>query len=115
MDITIFHNPKCSKSRQTLKLLQERGLNPRIIHYLDSPPDHAEIDSILALLGLKPRALMRRREPPYVANHLDDPNLTDEQLIAAMIRHPILMERPIVLANGKARIGRPPEAVLEIL
>jgi len=113
--VTIYHNPRCTKSRQTLQLLQERGYDPQIIEYLKTPPDKAALEKILELLGLEPRGLMRKGEDEYKAAQLDDPNRTRDELIEAMVRHPILIERPIVLANGKAAIGRPPEKVLEIL
>ena len=115
MGVTIYHNPRCSKSRQTLQLLQDKGIEPAVIEYLESPPDAAQLAGILALLGKSPRELMRRKEAEYKDNALDDESLSDAQLIAAMIAHPKLIERPIVLANGKAALGRPPEDVLEIL
>lgn len=115
MNITIYHNPRCSKSRQTLALLQERGFEPEIIEYLKTPPDKTTLKKILALLELEPRQLMRRRESVYKELALDDDNLGNDELIAAMIDNPVLIERPIVLADGKAAIGRPPENVLEIL
>lgn len=115
MSVTIYHNPRCSKSRQTLELLRAQGLESRVIDYLTAPPDAGELRRILRLLGLRPRDLMRRKEPPYAALALDDPALSDDDLIAAMVENPILIERPIVLANGKARLGRPPEQVTEIL
>ena len=115
MTVTIYHNPRCTKSRQTLELLRRQGLEPNIIEYLKYPPRKSELTEILALLGLPPRALMRKKEEAYKTNDLDTPGLSDEQLVAAMIEHPILIERPIVLANGKAAIGRPPENVLEII
>ncbi|HQU14800.1 MAG: arsenate reductase (glutaredoxin) [Gammaproteobacteria bacterium] len=115
MPIVIYHNPKCSKSRQTLQLLRDRGIEPQIVEYLDTPPSPKELERILALLGLEPRELMRRREPEYAAANLDDPGLTRDTLIRAMIQRPRLIERPIVVANGKAALGRPPENVLEIL
>lgn len=111
----IFHNPRCSKSRQTLELLQKQGIEPEIIRYLETPPTEQELDHILTLLNLEPRQLMRTKEPEYKALGLDDPALTREQLIRAMVETPKLIERPIVLANGKAAVGRPPEKVLEIL
>lgn len=113
--ITIYHNPKCSKSRETLALLEARGLTPRVIEYLQTPPSAAELDRILKLLGLEPRELMRRQEAEYRDLGLDDPKLSRAQLIDAMVQHPRLIERPIVLANGKAAIGRPPANVLAIL
>lgn len=113
--ITVYHNPRCSKSRQTLQLLQERGGEPQVVEYLKTPPDKDELVKILDLLGLEPRQLMRKGEKEYQELDLDNPALSREELIEAMVRHPILIERPIVLANGRAAIGRPPEKVLEIL
>jgi arsenate reductase len=115
MSVTIYHNPRCSKSRQTLQLLRDHGVEPQVIEYLETPPSAAELDRILTLLGLEPRQLMRRKEPEYKDNSLDDPGLDREALVAAMAAHPKLIERPIVLAGGKAALGRPPEAVLDIL
>lgn len=113
--VTIYHNSKCSKSRQTLQLLRDQGIEPMIIEYLKTPPRAEQLLEILRLLNKKPRELMRQQEPEYQDNGLDDPRLSQEQLIAGMCAHPILIERPIVLAKGKAAIGRPPEQVLEIL
>ncbi len=113
--VTIFHNPKCSKSRATLLLLQEKGIEPLIIKYLETPPNADMLDEILIKLGKEPRAIMRKKEAPYAANSLDEVSLGRSQLISAIIENPILMERPIVLANDKAAIGRPPESVLDIL
>ncbi len=115
MTVTIYHNPRCSKSRQTLELLRRQGQEPKIIEYLKSPPGKDELNEILTLLGLEPRELMRKKEDPYKANQLDAPDLSSDQLVAAMIEYPVLIERPIVLANGKAAIGRPPENVLNII
>jgi arsenate reductase len=115
MNITIYHNPRCSKSRETLQLLEQRGIKPVIIEYLKSPPSAEQLDALLQLLGIEPRELMRKKEPEYQENHLDDETLDRQSLIKAMIKHPVLIERPIVLANGNAAIGRPPEAVLAIL
>ena len=115
MTITIYHNPRCSKSRQTLTLLKERGVKPKIVEYLKTPPTAAELKRILQKLGLKPRDLMRSGEPVYVALGLKDKALTDDELVALMVEHPILIERPIVVAGDRAAIGRPPDAVLEIL
>jgi arsenate reductase (glutaredoxin) len=115
MTVKILHNPRCSKSRQTLALIEEKGISPEIIEYLKSPPSKAELKDILQKLGLKPRQLMRKGESEYKENDLADVSLSDEQLIDAMIAHPKLIERPIVLKDGQARLGRPPEAVLEIL
>ena len=115
MKVTIYHNPKCSKSRQTLELLQSRGIEPEIIEYLKTPPGKSKLKEILKMLGMEPGELMRRHEDEYKKAKLDNPKLSKDDLIAAMIKYPILIERPIVIANGKAAIGRPPEKVLEIL
>ncbi len=115
MSVTIYHNPRCGKSRQTLELLRRRGVEPTVIEYLKTPPDKAALKRLLGLLGMSPRALMRTKEKEYKEGGLDDPNLDDDTLIAAMVAHPILIERPIVLAGGKAALGRPPENVLKIL
>jgi len=115
MDVLIYHNPQCTKSRETLKLLEERGVKPKIVEYLKTPPSKTQLDKILKLLGIEPRALMRKQEAEYADARLDNPKLSRAQLIDAMIEHPRLIERPIVLANGKAAIGRPPENVLKIL
>ncbi len=115
MSVTIYHNPRCSKSRQTLQLLQQQGITPEIIEYLKTPPGVQELDDILQKLDMEPRKLMRKTEATYKANGLDDVSLDRQALITAMVDHPILIERPIVVANGKAALGRPPEAVLAIL
>lgn len=113
--LTLYHNPHCSKSRQALALLEQRGIVPQVVNYLETPPDEATLTELLALLKLEPRELMRQGEAEYTALNLADETLSREQLIAAMVAHPRLIERPIVLANGKAVIGRPPEKVLDIL
>ena len=115
MSITIYHNPKCSKSRQTLKLLQEQGINPVTIEYLKNPPTVEKLKEILSLLGVSPRDLMRKKEDEFKELDLANSKLSDEDLIHYMAKNPILIERPIVLANGKAALGRPPEQVLNIL
>lgn len=115
MTIEIFHNPRCSKSRATLALLQEQGIEPEITLYLETPPDASILRSILQKLGLTARELMRTGEAEYREQGLADEALSEEELVAAMVATPRLMERPIVLANGRAAIGRPPESVLEIL
>jgi len=115
MSVTLYHNPRCSKSRQTLALLQEKGIEPTIINYLENPPKQTELKQILQLLGVKPRDIMRKNEEPYKTLSLNDATLSDSQLIKAIVDNPILLQRPIVVANGKAAIGRPPENVLEIL
>ncbi len=115
MSVQIYHNPRCGKSRDTLKLLEAQGIAPEVIEYLKTPPTAADLQEILTKLGITPRELMRTKEPEYKDNGLDDKSLSDAELIEAMVRIPKLIERPIVLTNGKAAIGRPPEAVLGIL
>ena len=110
-----YHNPRCGKSRQTLQLLQEQGIDVAIIDYLKTPPTFQQLDDIIQKLGIQPRDLMRTKEAAYKTNGLDDKSLDRQALINGMINNPILIERPIVIANGKAVIGRPPEAVLSIL
>ena len=115
MSVVIYHNPRCSKSRRTLALLREHGVELQIIEYLKVPPTADELATILDALGMDPRGLMRRKEAAYRGEGLDSPALDRTRLIRAMVANPILIERPIVLANGRAALGRPPEAVLEIL
>lgn len=115
MTVRIYHNSRCSKSRATLALLEERGIACDVVNYLDTPPSAAELTHLLDMLGMTPRELMRKGEEEYATLGLDDPSLDDTTLIAAMASHPRLIERPIVVSNGKAAIGRPPEAVLSIL
>ncbi|MDG1996705.1 MAG: arsenate reductase (glutaredoxin) [Emcibacteraceae bacterium] len=115
MTVTIYHNPRCSKSRETLSLIEERGITPIIREYLKDVPNAEEIRSILGMLKMEPRDLMRKKEAAYKENGLDDDNLNNDQLIQGMIDHPKIIERPIVIKESKARIGRPPESVLEIL
>ncbi|MCM8920777.1 MAG: arsenate reductase (glutaredoxin) [Candidatus Thiodiazotropha sp. (ex Lucinoma kastoroae)] len=115
MSIEIYHNPRCSKSRQTLQLLQENGIKPDVVEYLKTPPDKETLKHILDLLGLEPRELMRKKENEYKEQQLDNPQLSRDQLIEAMIAHPKLIERPIVIKDGKAVLGRPPEKILDIL
>jgi arsenate reductase len=112
-EVTLYHNPRCSKSRAALTLLEERGVPVQIVRYLDTPPDAEALKDVLGLLGMTPRALMRRKEAKEAG--LDDPTLDDAALIAGMVAHPAVIERPIAVANGRARLGRPPEAVLEVL
>jgi len=113
--VKIYHNPRCSKSRQTLALIQEQGIEPEIINYLETPPSVDELTTVLGLLNLEPQALMRKREAEYKESGLDNLDLNRAQQIQRMVEFPKVIERPIVLANGKATIGRPPESVLEIL
>lgn len=116
MGITIFHNPRCSKSRDTLALLQEKGISPTIVAYLEQPPSPAELGKLLSRLGFADaRQLMRKNEAEYKELGLDNPGLDQEALIAAMVAHPRLIERPIVVNGEKAAIGRPPENVLTVL
>ena len=114
-DMTLYHNPRCSKSRGALELLEARGLTPTIIRYLETPPDATQLRALLGKLGLNARQLLRTGEDDYKTLNLADSSLTDEQLIAAMADHPKLIERPILVVGDKAIIGRPPERVLEIL
>ena len=114
MSVTIYHNPRCSKSRQTLALLQDKGIEPEIVEYLKTPPSADEIAAILKKLGIEPRALMRTKEAPYKELGLADVS-DDKALIEAMAENPVLIERPIVIKGAKAALGRPPEQVLEIL
>jgi arsenate reductase len=113
--ISIFHNPRCSKSRGALELLEERGIQPQIIRYLETPPSAAELKVLLGKLGIGARQLLRTGEDEYKELGLASSSLGDDQLIAAMAEHPKLIERPIVIVGDKAVIGRPPEKVLEIL
>ncbi|KFD20048.1 MULTISPECIES: arsenate reductase (glutaredoxin) [Tatumella] len=116
MTIQIYHNPRCSKSRETLGLLQQRGIEPEIILYLESPPSPETLKQLLAAAGFsEPRQLMRRNEEIYKTLGLADKTLTEDQLLAAMASHPKLIERPLVVNGDRARLGRPPEQVLEIL
>jgi len=111
--VTLYHNPRCSKSRQALALLKEKGVTPTIVEYLSEPPSAAELKRILGLLGIGPRALLRRKEAAEAG--LDDPALSDDALIERMVATPAVIERPIVVSGGKAALGRPPEKVLDIL
>ena len=115
MIVTIYHNPRCSKSRKTLELIQSKGIEPVIIEYLKDPPTRKKLVEILDMLNLEPRQLMRKNETVYKEKELDDTSLGREQLVKAMVENPILIERPIIIANGKAVIGRPPENVLGII
>ena len=113
--VTLYHNPRCSKSRETLMLLETHGISPHIIDYLETPPDSATLRQLLKLLAFEPRALMRTGEPQYLALGLDDTALSDDELIAALAAHPQLLQRPIVVRGERAIIGRPPARVLELL
>ena len=115
MTVTIYHNPRCTKSRETLALLKKRGIEPRIIEYLQAPPSALELKGILKKLGLKPRDIIRDNETLYAKLRLKDRKVSDEELLALVAANPILLQRPIVVNGNKAAIGRPPEKVLEIL
>lgn len=114
-DLTLYHNPRCSKSRAALELLEARGLQPTVVRYLETPPDAATLKHLLKLLGIGARQLLRTGEDEYKALGLADASLDDGQLIAAMVAHPKLIERPILVNGNRAVIGRPAENVLEIL
>lgn len=114
-EIIIYHNPRCSKSRATLAILEEKGIEPTVIKYLEQAPSVETIKKILIALDVTPRALMRKGEAEYKDNGFSNKTLTDDELITLMHQFPKVIERPIVVANGQARIGRPPESVLEIL
>lgn len=113
MTVTIYHNPRCSKSRQALELLRARGVEPRIVEYLKTPPDAPELKRLLKLMGKRPREILRRKEAAEAG--IDPDALSDDALVAAMVKHPAAIERPIVAGDGKAALGRPPEAVLAVL
>ncbi len=113
--ITIYHNPRCSKSRQALELLKLRQKNPKVIEYLKNPPSPEELDKVLSLLEMTPRDLLRKNEELYRTLNLSNPQLTDKELLQIMTENPILIERPIVIVNKKAVVARPPEKVLDII
>ncbi len=114
-EIVIYHNPRCSKSRETLKILTENGHNPGVIKYLETPPSMNEFRQLLSLLGLSPRELLRTGESAYLESGLDDPSIDDETILKALTKHPILMQRPIVVRGNRAVIGRPPDNVRQLL
>lgn len=114
-NVRIFFNPACTKCRLSKELLEARGEHIEVIEYLTTPPQRAELEHVLSMLGLEPRQLMRQHEAPYAELALDRPELSRDELISMMIEHPILIERPIVIKDGKAVIGRPPERILDIL
>lgn len=114
-EIKIYHNPKCSNSRNALALLREHGYEPEVVLYLDAPPTRHELQDIIQAAGVSARALMRSKEAIYAELGLDNPNLTEDALIDAMLAHPVLMNRPIVITPNGTRLCRPPELVLEIL
>jgi arsenate reductase len=113
--VEIWHNPRCSKSRAALELLKAQDIDPKVVLYLENAPTAERIDAVLRLLGFEPRELMRKAEEPYKKLRLDDPKRSRDELVEAMATHPILIERPIVIAGRRAVVGRPPERVLEVL
>lgn len=115
MKITIYHNPGCSKSRQTLALIRAQGHEPAIVEYLTAPPDAVTLKQVIKMLGITPRELLRNKEEEYKKAALDSPTVSDDTIIQAMLTYPKLIERPIVVVNNKAVMGRPPENVLTIL
>jgi len=115
MQVKIYHNPRCSKSRRTLEIIQENCVEPTIFEYLKNPPNHQELDNILRGLGMEPRELMRKGETEYTEHNLADKSLSRDQLIDAIVKYPKLLERPIVVVGDQVVIGRPPESVLTIL
>lgn len=112
-EVVIYHNPRCGKSRDTLRILEDKSLSPVVIEYLKTPPSVAELTRILGLLGKTPKDIMRKKEAAEAG--IDAATLTDAQLIEALVNNPIAIERPIVVVGDKAALGRPPEAVLAIL
>ena len=115
MTITIYHNPSCGTSRNTLALIRDSGAEPRIVEYLRTPPSREELLAVMRQAGLTPRALLREKGTPYAELGLDDPSLSDDQLVDAMMAHPILINRPLVVTPLGARLCRPSETVLDIL
>ena len=115
MAVTIWHNPKCATSRKVLAWIRGKGIEPKVVEYLKQPPSAAEIRAVLKEMGIRPRELLRRRGTPYDELGLDKPKWIDSELIAAMAKHPILIERPVVRTGKGTRLGRPPERVKEIL
>ena len=115
MSLKIYHNPRCSKSRQTLQLIEDKGVSTEVVEYLKSPPSASELKDITQLLGITPRELLRTKEAEYIAQGLDNMTLDDDTIIKIMVNHPKLIERPIVVDGSRAVIGRPPENVLELI
>ena len=114
-DITIYHNPRCSKSRQTLQILQEHDIDPEVVLYLETPPSSDQLKQLLKQLGKSPRELLRKSEQAYKDQGLSDASLSDDELIQAMVNEPRLIERPIVVKGQQAVLGRPPENVLDLI
>ena len=115
MTVTIYHNPRCSKSRQTLALLEQKGVAPKVVDYVKTPPSVAELKKVLKKLGLKAHDIVRKGEARYAELGLKERDVSDDELLGLMAENPILIERPIVVAGEKAALGRPPEGVLKIL
>lgn len=115
MSVIIYHNPRCSKSRATLEIIQNQGVEPKVVKYLENPPSETELTEILNALDMNPRQLMRRNEADYKENGFSNEDLSDTSLIQMMVQFPKVIERPIVVKGNKAKIGRPPESVLDIL
>ncbi|MEA1013693.1 arsenate reductase (glutaredoxin) [Sphingosinicella sp. LY1275] len=115
MSVTIYHNPACGTSRNTLAMIRATGLEPEVIHYLDTPPSREELVSLIRRMGIGPRDLLREKGTPFAELGLGDPSLSDDQLIDAMMEHPILINRPIVVGPKGARLCRPSEEVLSVL
>lgn len=113
--VTLYHNPRCSKSRQTLQLLEDNGVSPDVVLYLETPPSADEINGLLKKLGISARDLLRKGEDAYKDNNLKDAGLSDADLVAAMVKFPKLIERPIAVKGAKAVLGRPPENVLALV
>ena len=113
-DVTIYHNPRCSKSRKTLELLRERGIEPNIVEYLKTPPDKAQLKKLTSVLRLKPEQIVRRGEDMF-KQHFAGKSLSEDQWLEAMAKYPILIERPIVIKGDRAVLGRPPENVLDLV
>ena len=113
--VSIYHNPRCSKSRQTLALIEEKQIQPEVVLYLENPPNAKTLKQLIKKLGITPRQLLRKGENDYKSNNLKDTSLTDTDLIEAMVKFPKLIERPIVINGDKAVLGRPPENVLDII
>ena len=114
-DITIYHNPKCGTSRNTLAMIRNSGAEPRVIHYLETPPDRQTLEALIAAMGISVRSLLRQKGTPYDELDLGNPKWTDAQLIDFMLQHPILINRPIVITPLGTRLCRPSEAVLDLL
>ena len=115
MSVTIYHNPACGTSRNTLALIRATGVEPEVIHYLETPPGREELVSLIRRMGIAPRDLLREKGTPYAELGLGDSSLTDDQLVHAMVAHPILINRPIVVGPNGVRLCRPSEEVLSVL